>query len=184
MPDAAGTTSKAAAPRRARGFRAAGGLLATPLRAATEARGFATARLLTEWEAIAGPDLAARTRPLRVAHRRGGLGATLTLACPGALAPVVAMQLDALRARINACYGYNAIARITLSHAGDDPAPGLADAATPYTAAPAAPDPTLRHAARASTRGVQDAGLRSALENLAERVLARKPSRNTARNSE
>jgi len=177
MRDAAGSTPSPAVPRRGRGFRAVAGLVGAPLRQASEARGFAVARLLTEWEAIAGPDLAASTRPLRVAHRRGGLGATLTLACPGALAPVVAMQLDTLRARINAAYGYNAISRITLTHAADAAPPGLAEAAAAYAPAPGAGDATLHRRARASTEGVRDADLRQALETLAERVLSRSPAR-------
>ena len=102
-------------PRRSRGFRQASSLLASQIRHAAEGRGFAVARLLTHWAEVVGADVAARARPIKIGHGRGGMGATLTLLTTGPYAPLLEMQLPTIRDRVNACYGYNAISRITLT---------------------------------------------------------------------
>jgi hypothetical protein len=160
------------ASRRRRGFEQAGGLLSDRIRAVGEARGFAVARLLTHWVEIAGDDIAAVARPVSVRYGREGLGATLTLLAAGAAAPVLQMQLPRLRDRVNACYGYNAIARIRITQtAGDADAPGLAEPAVGWQPAPPPAEPPP--AARAIAAPVADPGLRAALEALAGNVLSR-----------
>ena len=56
--------------------------------------------------------MAAISRPVEIGYGRGGLGATLTLLTTGANAPLLEMRKEELRERVNAIYGYNAIARI------------------------------------------------------------------------
>lgn len=165
---------KASADRRMRGFEPAFGLMARELRQAGEARGFAVAKLLTHWEEVAGKDLAAVTRPVKVGYGREGFGATLTLLVRGAAAPVVEMQKEALRARVNAVYGYNAIARIQLTQTA---ATGFAEGQAQFAAAPEAPpqpDPALEVQAKAAAGGVADDGLRAALERLGQNILTRR----------
>lgn len=157
-----------------RGFEPAFGLMARDVRQAGEARGFAVAKLLTHWEEVAGKDLAAVTRPVKVGYGREGLGATLTLLVRGAAAPVVEMQKEALRARVNAVYGYNAIARILLTQTA---ATGFAEGQAQFTPAPKVPpppDPALEAEARAKAEGVADEGLRAALERLGQNILTRR----------
>lgn len=158
-----------------RGFEPAFGLMAREVRQAGEARGFAVAKLLTHWEEVAGKDLAAVTRPVKVGYGREGFGATLTLLVRGAAAPVVEMQKEALRARVNAVYGYNAIARIHLTQTA---ATGFAEGQAQFTAAaPRAepkPDPALEAQARAAAGGIGDGGLRAALERLGQNILTRR----------
>jgi len=157
-----------------RGFEPAFGLMAREVRQAGEARGFAVAKLLTHWEEVAGKDLAAVTRPVKVGYGREGLGATLTLLVRGAAAPVVEMQKEALRARVNAVYGYNAIARILLTQTA---ATGFAEGQAQFAPAPKAPpppDPALEAEARAKAEGVADEGLRAALERLGQNILTRR----------
>ena len=157
-----------------RGFEPAFGLMARDVRQAGEARGFAVAKLLTHWEEVAGKDLAAVTRPVKVGYGREGLGATLTLLVRGAAAPVVEMQKEALRARVNAVYGYNAIARILLTQTA---ATGFAEGQAQFAPAPKAPpppDPALEAEARAKAEGVADEGLRAALERLGQNILTRR----------
>ena len=103
------------AARRMRGFEAASSLLRDRIRAAGERRGFAVTRLLTHWADIVGDDIARTTRPVKVGYTREGLGATLTILAQGASAPMVEMQKDRIRSRVNACYGYNAISRVLLT---------------------------------------------------------------------
>jgi len=157
-----------------RGFEPAFGLMAREVRQAGEARGFAVAKLLTHWEEVAGKDLAAVTRPVKVGYGREGFGATLTLLVRGAAAPVVEMQKEALRARVNAVYGYNAIARIHLTQTA---ATGFAEGRAQFTPAPRAepkPDPALEAQAKVAAGGIGDDGLRAALERLGQNILTRR----------
>ena len=64
---------------KSRGFIQTGGLLKAKIRAATETRGFAETRLLTNWKDIAGPATASICRPVKVSYGKQGFGATLTL---------------------------------------------------------------------------------------------------------
>ena len=160
--------------RRMRGFEPAAGLVRDPIRAAGEKRGFAVARLLTHWAEIVGADLAACTRPVKVGYAQGGMGASLTLLTMGAVAPMVEMQKDSIRAKVNACYGYSAISRILLTQTA---ASGFSEGQATCQAAPApAPvvaDPAILAKAKATAGGVRDDGLRDALALLAQNVLMR-----------
>jgi len=175
--DAAGKSKPATAARRGRkGFVQAGSLVGARLRNATEKRGFAETRLLTDWPAIAGPALAAVVRPVKVSYAREGFGATLTVLTDGAHAPEVQLQLPALRERVNACYGYNAISRIRLTQTASG---GFAEAPATFEHAPeqAAPlRPEALGALRSTVAPVADDGLRQALERLGQNVLARHKS--------
>ena len=161
--------------RRSRGFQAASSLLAARVQKAAEGRGFAVTRLLTHWPEIAGAQLAAVTRPVRISHARGGLGATLTLLTTGPMAPMVEMQLPQLRERVNACYGYNAVSRITLTQTA---ATGFAEGQAAFAHAPRkapAPDPATLAQARDVALQFSDPTLAQAMERLALNV-ARRPS--------
>ena len=164
-------------PRRAstKGFRQTSSLLQGRIRTASESRGFAQSRLLTHWEEIAGADTAAVSRPVEVNYGRGGMGATLTLLTTGANAPMLEMQKDQLRSRVNAVYGYNAIARIRVTQTA---ASGFAEGQVDFThkkqeAAQRAVDPAVREAAIETARPVGDDRLRAALTRLGENILTR-----------
>ena len=155
------------------GFKRTDSLLSGQIRRASESRGFAQSRLLTQWAEIAGPEAAAIARPVEVSYGRGDLGATLTLLTTGANAPVLEMQKEQLRARVNAVYGYNAIARVRVTQTA---ATGFAEGQVafghkPRGTAPAAPDPALRRRAADTAAPVADTGLRDALVRLGENVL-------------
>ncbi len=169
-------SDKSSAPpvRRHRGFEAAGGLLGSHLRQAVEKRGFAIARLLTHWTEVAGPEIAPLCRPVKIGHSKGAMGGTLTLLTTGAAGPMLQMQLPALRERVNACYGYNAITRITLTQTAPS---GFAEGQTPFDAAPKpiprAPSHHIVQEASATAAPITDPGLRAALERLACNVLSK-----------
>lgn len=160
--------------RRMRGFEAASRLVESRIRKAGEARGFAISRLLTHWAEIAGPDIAAQCRPVKVGYSKGGLGGTLTLLTTGAAGPMLQMQLPALRERVNACYGYNAIARINLTQTAPM---GFAEGQAQFEPAPKRsphrPAPEIQTQARETAASVRDDSLRAALENLACNVLSK-----------
>ncbi len=157
------------------GFSAASKLLQGRIRQASESRGFAQSRVLTHWEEIVGEDIAAMARPVEVSYARKGMGATLSVLTTGALAPLVEMRKEEIRNRINAVYGYNAIARLRVTQTA---ATGFSEGQVDFThkpkaEAPAAPSPEVRIRARQSAEQVGDEGLRAALERLGTNVLSK-----------
>ncbi len=132
------------------------------------------ARLLTHWAEVAGVDLAGKTRPVKIGYGREGMGATLTLLVKPAEAPMVQMSLPALKERVNAVYGYSAIARIHLTQTAPT---GFAEGQAEFATAPTAtvqPDPTTMARASEAAEGVGDPTLRAALEVLAQNILTRR----------
>lgn len=162
-------------PRRAstKGFTRTASLLTGRIRAASESRGFAQSRLLTQWSEIVGADVAAISRPVEVSYGRAGMGATLTLLTTGAQAPMLEMQKEKLRAKVNAVYGYNAIARVRVTQTA---ATGFSEGQVAFEpaepATSAAPvDPAIRRQAAQTASSVEDSGLRDALARLGENIL-------------
>lgn len=175
------SSSKTGTPRRRRGFEAAASLLAARVQKAAEGRGFAVSRLLTHWPEIAGERLAAMTRPVRISHRHGGFGATLTLLTTGPAAPMVEMQLPQLRERVNACYGYNAIQKIVLTQtAARGFAEGQAQFAHATSVSPAAPDPAAQARASDVAAKFDDPTLAEAMARLALNHSSKKNRKDTS----
>jgi hypothetical protein len=146
-------------------------LLENRIREVGESRGFAVSRLLTRWDEIAGPELSAIARPVEVSFSRGGMGATLTVLTTGAQAPMLEMQKERLREKVNACYGYQAIRRVRLTQTAPTGFSG-ASGSVEGPSHPPEPDDRAVAAARASTEGIADASLRQALERLGANVLS------------
>ncbi len=162
--------------RRRKGFERTSTLLTQRIRKAGEARGFAVTRLLTHWEEIAGPEIARIARPVEVNYgRSSGLGATLVLLTTGANAPMLEMQKERIRDKVNATYGYAAISRVRLTQTAPTGfAEGQAQFTRPTRTAPRAPDPEITARAHESAMGIENEELRDALESLALNVLSRR----------
>ncbi|MGG7568332.1 DUF721 domain-containing protein [Rhodovulum sp. DZ06] len=97
------------------GFKHAASLADGQIRTALHRRGFAEAKVLTDWALIAGEALDGVCRPLRVSYgskAEPGFGATLVLAVAPGRGPEVQMQGPRIVERVNAFYGYRAISRI------------------------------------------------------------------------
>ncbi len=156
------------------GFARTSSLLQKRIRQASEGRGFAVTRLLTHWDEVVGEDIARIARPVDVKYGRQGMGATLTVLTTGAQAPMLEMQKEKLREKVNAVYGYNAIARLRITQTAPT---GFAEGQAVFQpapkAAPAAPDPQVTQAAAQVAGDVRDVGLRDALEVLARNVLSK-----------
>jgi len=158
-----------------RGFKRTANLLQDRIRRASETRGFAQSRLLTHWPEIVGEDVAAIARPVDVKYGREGFGATLTLLTTGAQAPMLEMQKEPLREKVNGVYGYNAISRIRITQTAST---GFAEGQAsfdhrPKRHAPKAPDPAVRQSAQDLAAPVGDNALRDALEALGRNVLSK-----------
>jgi hypothetical protein len=160
-------------PRRRRGFERASALVAAYIKAPAEKRGFAEARLLTHWAGIVGEDIAAMAVPLRITYGRG-FGGTLVLLTTGANAPILEMRGTEIVGRVNACYGYRAVARIQVTQTAPT---GFAEGQVAFAPGPKpperAPDPERLARATEELGTIEDAGLRAALEALARKVAAR-----------
>jgi len=145
----------------------------TRIRSASEARGFAVTRLLTHWAEIVGEGVAQVAQPVNVSYARDGFGATLSILTTGAQAPMIEMQKDQIRDKVNACYGYRAIARVRITQTAPT---GFAEgqiAFAPAPRQPRAPDPATLAAASEAVREVGNTDLRLALEALAANVLSK-----------
>ena len=130
-------------------------------------------RLLTHWSEIVGADIACHARPTNVSYNRGGFGATLTLLTTAARAPMVQMQTETIREKVNACYGYNAISRVRITQTAPT---GFADGQVAFTPAPKAEakpaaDPVVTEKATALATGIENEDLRTALAALGENIL-------------
>jgi hypothetical protein len=93
-------------PRRNYAARGIAGLLGPVVRPAFKKRAPAAAQLLADWEALAGPDLAARAAPVKFA------GGTLTLACTGPMAMELQYAAPQLIARLNLALGRQTVERL------------------------------------------------------------------------
>jgi hypothetical protein len=144
----------------------------TRIREASEARGFAVSRLLTHWAEVVGETVAAVTRPVEVSYGKGGMGATLTILTAGPYAPMIEMQKEQICERVNACYGYRAIARLRITQTAPT---GFAEgqavfAPAPKSAVPAI-DPEIEASSASLSKDVTNDELRLALQALGANVL-------------
>lgn len=163
-------------PRRKRGFEATGDLLARDLNSPAEKRGFGEAKLLTHWPEIVGEDLAAIARPVKITYGRG-FGGTLVLLTTGANAPVLDMQKDRIIDRVNATYGYRAVAHVHITQTAPTGfAEGQVAFRTPKTKPSPDPDPAKLARFLAGANDIEDQGLKDALSRLARNVLTPRKS--------
>ncbi|HHB81482.1 MAG TPA: DUF721 domain-containing protein, partial [Aliiroseovarius sp.] len=114
-------------------------------------------------------------RPIEVKYGRSdGFGATLVLLTTGARAPMLEMQKERIREKVNAAYGYGAISRIRLTQTAPT---GFAEGQLAFerNRAPehSAPDPHVNARAHAAATGIENPDLRDALEKLAQNILTR-----------
>ena len=159
-----------------RGFSSASSLMQKSIRAATESRGFAQARVLTHWAEIVGEDTAKVAKPVDVSYAKGGFGATLTVLTSGAQAPMLEMQKERIRERANACYGYNAIARIRITQTART---GFAEGQLAFEhkpETPKGPSDTAKATAQNLAADVENEALRLALASLGANVITKHPS--------
>ncbi len=167
--------TKTKTPRRMRGFERTSTLVGSRVRKAGESRGFAVSRVITHWDEIVGEATASICRPVEVSYGRDGFGATLTVLTTGSNAPMLEMQKEKIRAKVNAVYGYAAISRIRLTQTAPT---GFAEGQAQFQprkalAEEATPDPEILERAAQTSDGVQNDDLRRALEMLATNVYSR-----------
>lgn len=154
--------------------RAVGSYIPSLTKSAFAKYGFSAATLLTDWKSIVGADLAQYTEPERLkwpvrahapvgddADEQGRPGATLILRVDAGRALDVQYRTRQVVERINAYFGYRAVADLRLLQAP------IRKAAAP--ARPARPEPS-----KIALPGVTDGALRAALERMAHGIVMRK----------
>jgi len=159
-----------------RGFSRAATLMQTRIRHASEERGFAVTRLLTHWTEVVGEATAKIATPVNVSYGKGGMGATLTLLTTGAQAPMLEMQKEQIREKVNACYGYRAISRVRVTQTAPT---GFADGRVAFAPAPKRqkiPSEAVKSAALDLSKSVENAQLREALAALGANVMNKQSS--------
>ena len=83
-------------------------------------RGFSDSRMLENWSAIVGPQLAAMSQPVRLSRRKSGrdgedtAGGVLTVKAEGAIALEIQHLAPQIIDRLNSYYGHAAIARLNI----------------------------------------------------------------------
>ena len=83
-------------------------------------RGFSDSRMLENWSAIVGPQLAMMSQPVRLSRRKSGrdgeetAGGVLTVKAEGAIALEIQHLAPQIIDRLNSYYGYAAIARLNI----------------------------------------------------------------------
>ena len=155
--------------------RALGSFVPALTRKAFEKYGFSAAALITDWPAIVGKDLASQTYPDKLKWPRppavrtqdaapetkGRAGATLFLRVEGPRALEIEYKRAQIAERINAYFGYRAIADVRIVQAPlPKPKPPLAAKITDLDKVP--------------LPAVADDGLRAALEKLGAGIRAKK----------
>src|SRR5215831_32296 len=163
------------------GVKAVGSFLPALTRKAFEKYGFSTATLVTDWVRIVGRELAAATAPERLKWPRGiapadvegnasgqrRRGATLILRVDGGLSLDVQHKARQIIERINAYFGYAAIAELRILQGPVGAERRSTPLATPL------PHPAS-HALTAEVAQIPDPGLRDALARLGAEVKARR----------
>lgn len=178
--------SKPAAGSGRRGFVAAktvGSFVPQLTRKAFEKYGFSTAALITDWTAIAGPQLAAYTAPEKLKWPRavegygevepgaqGRPGATLILRVDGGCALDVEYRRRELIERINSYFGYRAIAELRILQAPVAVSSTPRAVLQPRTVVP-------RGVIAPEIAGIPNEGLREALARMEQGIAAAKAAR-------
>lgn len=153
-----------------------GRLLPSEARTLFRRRGFAETAVLTRWREVVGEDMARRSMPTRLSFPKGKRNSgTLYIRVDGPFATEVQHLEPLLVEKINAFYGYGAVAKISITQG---PIPrsakrGVAEAPVLDAKEQTALDHTVDKA--------HDEGLRGALKRLGRRVLADGRDRNQGR---
>jgi hypothetical protein len=150
-------------------------LVGPALVAAFKRHGFASTEIVTHWDDIVGPDIAAHAEPVRIAWpRRAGAAddpreppepATLVLRCEGPAAIEVQHQTSLIIERVNRFLGWQAIGEVKLRQAP------LRRRSKPRP--PPAPDAAEARRIASTMTGIADDGLRAALGRLGAAVKRR-----------
>jgi hypothetical protein len=150
--------------------RAVSALLAPLTRRALGKHGFSAGALISEWDVIVGPELAATCQPVKLAFRKGERdGGVLHLNVSGGAALEIQHIGPQIIERINGHLGYRAVGRLKLVHG----LMGRSRGARWPNPRPAAPPPPVDPGHWPALEGITDPALRESLLRLGAAIAAR-----------
>ena len=158
---------------RKHGFKKASVLLKKNIQKVSESRGFAQSRVLTHWSEIVGEEISSVSIPSKVSYKTDGLGATLTILTSGSSGPILEMQKEFIRTKINAVYGYNAVQKIKITQSS--PLALIRKNENPKSVIPKKNKPKVEISTslEKAVNEIDDKKLRQALEELAINVFTK-----------
>lgn len=151
------------------GLRALAADLPAVTRTALLRRGFAAARVVSDWPEIVGPALADGSLPERLIRDRHGDGATLVIRVRPAAALELQHWTPQVIERINSRFGFRAVTRLKLMQGPVSPRH------RPPPHRPQALDPAVERQLDAALAPLCDDTVREALRRLGRAVLGRAP---------
>ena len=150
-----------------KGARNIAALLPRELRDNFGRRGFSQREILTRWPDIVGPELAAECSPEKLLFdRTSNREGTLHLRVSGVSALEIQHQQPLILERINAFYGYRAVARVVLKQA---PLPPVATAVQP---SPVGLSDIEQESVDQATGNLANNDLRQALARLGQSIIS------------
>jgi hypothetical protein len=153
-------------------MRGLGAIVPSVTKTALDKRGFVQGEVIGRWREIIGERLAASTSPEKLTFPRGERsGATLYVRVSPGLAVEIQHDQPRILQRINAYFGYSAVARLKLVQAPVPPRPRGVQP-RPRTLA----DSEI-NSIRKEVAGTQDPDLRAALEQFGRSVNAAPPKK-------
>lgn len=159
--------------RRGHGATALAGLLPRVAGKALRQRGFVESAVITRWAEIVGQELAEETAPERIRFPRGQrAGGVLHVRVGGAAALELQHHAPVVVERVNAFFGYPAVARLQLVQA---PLPPAAERPARVSAEPL--DNEAEAALAGAVEGVENDELRGALLRLGRAIRRSRSSR-------
>jgi hypothetical protein len=133
-------------------------------------RGFSEAQLIAQWPAVMGENLARHMAPERITFTRGGRqDGTLRLRVEPGFALEAQHREPQILERINAFFGYRAVARLALTQ-------GPMPQGEPARPKPRALGENERTALDRLVSGIEDPGLRDALRRLGAAMIGSRKS--------
>lgn len=156
------------APQKRKGPVSLGEIVGRVIEPVTARRGFAKADLIAVWPEIAGPMHAACTAPEKIVWPRHGNAddppaGTLFIRADGPRAIFVQHELPQIVERVNAFFGYRAVAQARIVQ-------GPVGSRAPQAPKAAAVDPEADRRIASKLADVEDEGLRAALQRLGRGV--------------
>ena len=158
---------------RKHGFKKASVLLKKNIQKASESRGFAQSRVLTHWSEIVGEEISSVSIPTKVSYKTDGLGATLTILTSGSSGPILEMQKEFIRNKINAVYGYNAVQKIKITQSSPLALIRKNENPKSRTSKKNKPKVEISTSLEKAVNEIDDKNLRQALEELAINVFTK-----------
>ena len=158
---------------RKHGFKKASVLLKKNIQKASESRGFAQSRVLTHWSEVVGEEISSVSIPTKVSYKTDGLGATLTILTTGSSGPILEMQKEFIRTKINAVYGYNAVQKIKITQSSPLALIGKNENPKSITSKKNKSKVEISTSLEKAVNEIDDKNLRQALEELAINVFTK-----------